>query len=473
MALSFYNTMTRSVEPFRPITEGEVKLYTCGPTVYNNAHIGNFRTYTFEDVLRRYLEYKGFRVTQVMNITDVEDKIIKKTRAENKSLQEVVEPYIQAFFEDIDTLNIERAEHYPRATEYVEGMVKMAQDLLDKGFAYRSEDGSIYYSISKFPNYGKLAHINVDELVAGARVKQDEYEKETASDFALWKAYDENDGTVSWETPLGKGRPGWHLECSTMSTALLGNHFDIHTGGEDNIFPHHENEIAQSEATTGQKFVNYWLHSRHLLVDETKMSKSKKNFFTARELFDSGTKWYALRYLYISSHYRSLLNFSLEGLAAQQEAVEGLYSLMRRLGERVREGGNTADSTPAISEACEKARLEFEAGMDDDLNTARALAALHTLKDLANKGLHEGTLSGGDAQNIADLFVKCDKVLGLKLEEQMRPPDLDAEIQKLVDERQEARKRKDFKRSDELRDQLKSQGIMLEDTAAGVRWKRV
>jgi len=465
MPLSFYNTMTRTVEPFRPIQEGIVKLYTCGPTVYNHAHIGNFRTYAFEDLLRRWLEYRGYQVTQVMNITDIEDKIIREHRRTRRPVSEVTAPFIKGFFEDIDTLRLERAHHYPRATEYVPQMVEIVLDLLDKGIAYRSDDGSIYYAIRRFPGYGRLAHFHLDDLHAGARVKQDEYNKETASDFALWKAWDEDDGDVFWETELGKGRPGWHLECSAMSMDLLGSHFDMHTGGEDNIFPHHENEIAQSEAHTGEPFVNYWLHSRHLLVEDTKMAKSKGNFFTVKEILEKGHPWYALRYLYISCHYRSQLNFTFDGLEMARRTVENIATFLRRVRDDRARGG---EATPTVREAVEKARADFEYAMDDDLNASGALAALHTLSGEYNK--HATT--GGDASLVADLFLAADRVLGLELDRALAEESLAADEQALLDQRQDARKNRDFKRADELRQALLQRGVVLEDTPQGVRWKR-
>lgn len=471
MPLSFFNTMSRQLEPFVPIEEGKVRLYTCGPTVYNYAHIGNFRTYAFEDLLRRYLKYRGYQVTQVMNITDIEDKIIKAHVATGTPVNDITAPFIQAFHEDLATLRIEPAEHYPRATDFVvPAMVDMVETLLAKGFAYKSEDGSIYFQIRKFPNYGHLAHFQVDDLVAGARVKQDEYDKESASDFALWKAWDAADGEVYWETSLGKGRPGWHLECSAMSMGLLGEHFDIHTGGEDNIFPHHENEIAQSEACTGTRFVNYWLHSRHLLVDDTKMSKSKGNFYTLRELLDDHKKpWYAIRYLYISSHYRSQINFTFEGLEMAGRTVERLRDFVRRVGECRRVPGA---SVAAVHDAMAMARTEFEAAMDDDLNSSKALAALHALISQTNKWIEEGALHAADAEALVALLGELDRVLGLELLEVLEATTLESDIQALVDERQAARASKDFARADALRTQLGSLGIILEDTPAGVRWKR-
>ena len=390
MAIRYFNTMSRSIEEFRPLKETapgepcEVGLYTCGPTVYDFAHIGNFRTYVFEDILRRHLEYRGYKVKHVMNITDVEDKTIRKARESGVKLSEITGPFIEAFFADLKSMNIEPAHVYPRATEHVGRMVAMIRDLLAKGFAYRSEDGSIYFNIAKFPTYGRLAHIKVDELQSGARVAQDEYEKDTAADFALWKAWDENDGDVYWDCypDLGKGRPGWHIECSAMSTQYLGESFDIHTGGVDNIFPHHQNEIAQTEPCTGHTFVKYWLHSEHLQVEGKKMSKSLGNFFKLRDLFDasknpSGKAWstMAVRYLLLSTHYRSRLDFTFSGLQTAQDTLGNLIAFARRLSEQEGE----AEVSEAVAGLVSESRARFGEALDDDLNMPEALAAVFTL----------------------------------------------------------------------------------------------
>ncbi|MEW6278902.1 MAG: cysteine--tRNA ligase [Candidatus Eremiobacterota bacterium] len=477
MALRFFNTLTRETEEFRPIEPGRVKLYTCGPTVYNFAHIGNFRTYVFEDVLRRALKYFGFLVTQVMNLTDVEDKIIRRSQEEKVPFREITERYIETFFEDLDRLNIERAEHYPKATESVDKMAEIIRKLVADGIAYRSEDGSIYYNIARFPAYGRLARIQVDELQAGARVKQDEYEKECACDFALWKAWDPGDGEVFWDgyPDLGKGRPGWHIECSAMSIMLLGNHFDIHTGGVDNIFPHHQNEIAQSEAFTGETFVNYWLHSEHLQVESSKMSKSKGNFFTLRDLLDpaenpAGRAWdpMAIRYLLLSAHYRSKLNFTFSALEAASSSLEGIGNFLRRL--RDQRGTKEAD-VAALAEEC---RGEFDAAVEDDLNTPQALAAVFRLVCEGNRAMDvHGDIGTGAAAKLTDRLLSFDRVLGLRLERFTQEESLPPEVRKLVEERQAARKARDFQRSDCLRDELLNvHGIVLEDTPQGVRWKR-
>jgi cysteinyl-tRNA synthetase len=469
MAIRFFNTMSRRLEEFRPLEDNRVRMYTCGPTVYDNAHIGNFRTYCFEDLLCRWLRFRGFKVTQVMNITDVEDKIIRKAREQGIPISSLTPQYIQAFFEDLESLNIEKAEHYPRATEHVPQMVRLIQILLDKGVAYRSDDGSVYFNIAKFPAYGKLAHIEVDELKAGARVKHDDYEKESASDFALWKAWDEEDADTFWETDLGKGRPGWHIECSAMSMKYLGNTFDIHTGGVDNIFPHHENEIAQSEAATGAPFVVYWLHSEHLLVSNQKMAKRLGNFFTLRDLIAKGYNPMAVRYLYLSSHYRSKLNFTLPALDAAQSTLRSLRDFLLRMSALP----EALPGNPAIPQLLQKARADFEGAMDDDLNTPAALAALFTFVSAVNIEAEGGKMGRKDGAGVRDLIFDLDRVLGLRLAESAEEKDLEGEIRALIDERQEARKTKNFARADEIRDLLKARGIILEDTPGGVRWKKM
>ncbi|MBQ7529377.1 cysteine--tRNA ligase [bacterium] len=471
MATRFFNTMSRTLEDFVPMESGKVKLYTCGPTVYDFAHIGNFRTYVFEDLLRRYLEYRGYEVTQVMNITDVEDKTIRKAREQKIALNQVTEPFIKAFFADLKSLNIKPATYYPRATQHIERMVEMIRDLLKKGAAYRSEDGSIYYDISKFADYGQLAHIKVEELQTGVRIDQDEYEKETAADFALWKAWDENDGEVYWDqyTDLGKGRPGWHIECSAMSTEYLGNHFDIHTGGVDNIFPHHQNEIAQSEMFTGERFVNYWLHSEHLQVEGKKMSKSAGNFYKLRDLLKD---WHplAIRYLLLSTHYRSRLDFTFAGLKAAQETRESLVNFVRRLLEQ--EGMQEVEEN--IVSLVDESRDKFVKALDNDLNMPEALAVLFSLRRDVNKAMDERDIGRESAQVVLKLLGEFEEVLALdiikdaKVEED---DDLTEEELAMIEERQQAKKERNFQKADCLRNQLLERGIILEDTPKGLRWK--
>jgi cysteinyl-tRNA synthetase len=458
MALQFFNTLTRRKEDFVPLDPGgkKVSLYTCGPTVYNHAHIGNFRTYVFEDLLRRYLEYKGFDVQHVMNITDVEDKIIRVVRKEKLPLTELTARYTKTFFEDRDALNIKPAHQYPLATEHLTEMFGLIEKLMAKGIAYRSDDGSVYYSIGKFPSYGQLAHIRVDELQAGARVKHDEYEKETVADFALWKAWDENDGDVKWDSPWGPGRPGWHIECSAMSMKYLGEQIDIHCGGVDNIFPHHQNEIAQSEPCTGKPFVKYWIHSAHLQVEGKKMSKSAGNFYTLRDLVAKGWTGREVRYTLICAHYREQLNFTFDGLQAARSALQRIDEFLLKLQEIAGSAEHSKSAGPVP---------EFEMALDDDLNISGALGVLFEFVRVGNKG----TFSPAGAADVLATWKKLDMVLGFGLPTKSEVP---SDVQQLVDERQATRKAKNFKRSDEIRDQLAKQGWVVEDTPRGSRAKR-
>lgn len=463
MSLRFYNTLTKKKEIFRPINAGKVCLYTCGPTVYDFAHIGNFRTYIFEDILRRYLKYRGFSVKQVMNLTDVDDKTINGAMKEGVPLSKYTERYKKAFFDDIKALNIEPAEVYPEATAHIKEVVSIIKKLLKKKVAYKSEDNCIYYDISKFKNYGKLAGIKVTGLKAGARVSQDEYDKENANDFALWKAWDEKDGDIFWETELGKGRPGWHIECSAMSMKYLGEHFDMHTGGVDNIFPHHENEIAQSEAATGKRFVNYWLHSRHLIVDGKKMSKSLGNFYTLRNLLEMGYNGRQIRYLLMSAHYRKELNFTFEGLEASKNTLQRIDDFMLRLDELANKS-NERDNAKADA-LIKKTKGDFERYMDNDLEIAKALAALF---NFINR-VYKLKISKNDAEKIKKLMLEFDKILGVvkKTEEKIQK-----EIKEQIEKREKARKEKNYQLADKIRDGLKEKGILLEDTPNGVRWKK-
>ncbi len=464
--IKFFNTLTRELEEFKPMEPPQVKLYTCGPTIHDFAHIGNFRTYVFEDLLRRYLKFRGYEVFQVMNLTDVEDKIIKKSIEAGIPMREYTDKYAQAFFEDLATLNIEPAEVYPRATESVDKMVEIIRKLLKDGIAYKAADGSIYYDIAKFPEYGKLACIQVDELVAGARVAQDEYDKERACDFALWKAWDANDGDVFWDQyeDLGKGRPGWHIECSAMSIMHLGERFDMHTGGVDNIFPHHQNEIAQSEAFTGVRFVNYWLHSEHLQVENEKMSKSLKNFYTVRDLMAKGHDPTVVRYQLLSAHYRSRLNFKFDGLTAAEASLERITGFLRRCSE------TPGASSNSVSLRAEAIRHKFIEAMDEDLNISGALAAIFEGITEINKLVDEGAKAGDE---VLEVFEDLDRVLGFKLKERYAEEGLPADLQELLDRRIQARKDKDWKLSDQLRNELLEKGVAIEDTPQGVRWKRV
>jgi cysteinyl-tRNA synthetase len=462
--IELFNTLTRQKEYFLPITPGKVDMYTCGPTVYDYAHIGNFRAFVFEDLLKRWLEHRGFQVTHVMNLTDVDDKTIKGSQKQQKPLREYTDSYAKAFFEDIKALNIRPATVYPRATDHIPEMVTLIKALLQKGIAYRGEDGSIYFAISKFPDYGKLSHIKVAELKAGARVSQDEYAKEEAQDFALWKAYAPEDGDVYWETELGKGRPGWHIECSAMSMKYLGETFDIHCGGVDNMFPHHENEIAQSEAATGKPFVHYWMHNEHLLVEGKKMAKRLGNFYTLRDLLARGLDPLAIRYLLLSTHYRQQFNFTFEALDAAKKAIERLANLHRRLQD-----ANGKGNSEELGRLVKTVQTCFGGAMDDDLNVSVALASLFDFVRDINNLLDENALSKDEAAKVSSLIADFDQVLGVipKPKEEVLP----AEAQDLIKKREEARKAKDWKTADAARARLKAMGIVIEDTAKGVRWK--
>ncbi len=468
MPIRFYNTLTKKKEAFKPQKEGHAGIYDCGPTVYSYAHIGNFRSYVFADLLRRYLEWKGFKVKQVMNLTDVDDKTIKNSKKEGLSLREFTEKYSKEFFEDLKSLNIKPATIYPKATDHINEMVAIVKSLESKGYAYKGGDG-IYYKISRFKDYGKLSGTSLEGLKTGARVRQDEYDKEKASDFALWKFWDKEDGEVFWETEIGKGRPGWHIECSAMSMKYLGSTFDIHTGGVDLIFPHHENEIAQSEAATGKRFVNYWMHNEHLLVDGQKMAKSLGNFFTLRDLLKKGYSPKGIRYLLLSAHYRTKLNFTQEAMKAAEETVKGLENFVAEM--RAVNGGK---SNPKIGKMVQDTRKGFESAMDDDLNTPLALKSMFELTKEINKLIPE--ISGEDANHVLELLFDLDKVLGLQLSEAGKVwhslEDAEPEVRELILKREEHRRRKDWKDADHIRDSLKKKGIVVEDTEKGPRWKR-
>ncbi len=464
--LRFQNTLTGRLEEFRPIEEGLVRLYACGPTVWNLAHVGNFRTNVFVDVLRRYLKYKGYRVEHVMNLTDVDDRIITQAIDRGVSIDDYTAPYIEAFWQDFDAIGCERPEKAPRATQHITEMVSIIDELIKTEHAYKS-DGSIYYRISSFPEYGKLSKINFAGNIAGAseRVDTDKYEKEDARDFALWKAPDQ-EKEPTWPAPFGAGRPGWHIECSAMSMKYLGETFDIHCGGVDLIFPHHENEIAQSEGATGKPFVRYWLHGEHLKIDGETMSKSKGNYYTLRDLIEMGHTPAAIRYALLSVPYRKQLNFTIDGLRGIEKTVAGLQDFQSRLAEARTEPG----SNPELRASAARALEEFESGLDDDLNTSVALAAVHNLTREVNTALNCEGLRADDQRDLLSLLRRFDSVLNVFGEP--RREMLDSEIQSLIDERQEARRRRDFARADEIRVQLTERGITLEDTREGVRWKR-
>jgi cysteinyl-tRNA synthetase len=462
--IHFFNTLTRRVEVFHPLEPGHVRMYTCGPTVYNFVHIGNLRTFLFEDVLRRTLAAFGYRVTQVMNLTDIDDKTIKGAAAEGVSLREFTDRYVAAFFADIDALGIQRAEHYPRATDFIPQQVELVQRLTARGHTY-VQDGSTYFRIATFPGYGKLSGLDLDEVKAGARVDADEYEKEDVRDFVLWKAA--KPGEPAWETALGSGRPGWHLECSAMGMALLGESFDIHTGAVDNIFPHHENEIAQSEGATGKAFVHTWLHAEHLVVEGQKMAKSAGNFFTLRDLLEKGYHPLAIRYLLVSVPYRQKLNFTFDGLHAAAAGVERIGNTLRRLAHTPPAVGE--GSLPA--ETVDEFLAEFDAGLADDLNTARALAAVHTLLTKVNQTLDAGGIGDGGRRRVEAAFAHLDAVLGI-VPKAAAADTADADVDALIAERNAARKTREFARADAIRQELTARGIVLEDTPHGTVWHR-
>ncbi|MDR2708201.1 MAG: cysteine--tRNA ligase [Nitrososphaerota archaeon] len=468
-----FNTLTRQKEVFMPISQGGVKLYTCGPTVYDYAHIGNFRAFLFEDLLKRWLRFCGFEVFHVMNLTDVDDKTIRGSQASGVPLRQFTDFFVKAFFEDVAMLNIESADVYPRATDHVPEMVSIIKVLLEKGVAYRGEDGSIYYAVSKFPQYGKLSHLKVGELKVGARVSQDEYAKEEAQDFALWKAYSSEDGDTFWETELGKGRPGWHVECSAMSMKYLGETFDVHCGGIDNMFPHHENEIAQSEAATGKVFVHYWMHNEHLQVEGKKMSKRFGNFYTLRDLLEKGYDPMTIRYLLLSTHYRQQFNFTFEGLAAAKSAIERFKNVMRRLQGDV-SGGR--DSEGKVAMQIQQVQQRFADAMNDDLNVSVALAAFFDFVREINNLFDAGLVSKDEADSVCNVLMQFNSVLGIIKNNNSGNVDgaveesLSADVDALVQRRELARRAKDWKEADVIRDQLKALGIIVEDTAQGVRW---
>jgi cysteinyl-tRNA synthetase len=475
--IQLHNTLSGKVEPFAPLKPGQVGMYTCGPTVYDYAHIGNYRTFVFQDILRRYLKWRGFQLNHVMNLTDVDDRIIANAAAAGVGIREYTEKFVQAFFADCKTLSIESPEHWIRATDHIDDMVRLIESLQKNSYTYPSE-GSIYYRIMKFPEYGKLSKVDLSGIQAGARVDNDRYEKESARDFALWKA--PKPGEHFWETAIGAGRPGWHIECSAMAMKYLGDTLDIHTGGIDLAFPHHENEIAQSEAATGKQFVRYWLHAEHLLVEGEKMSKSLGNFFTLRDLFAKGYKPSALRFALASVPYRRQLNFTFDGLQQATSSVERLRNFAARLKNEKFPAGNQ----PGMAERIAKAGDDFDAGLSDDLNTAQALAAVFDFVREANTAMDKGEFRQGDVAAALEFLASFDRVFAVLEDndaEKLKAIGIggddgglrDAEIEKLVAERQAARARRDFAASDRVRKELSDCGIILEDTKDGkVRWKR-
>ncbi|MFC1484096.1 cysteine--tRNA ligase [Candidatus Neomarinimicrobiota bacterium] len=459
MSLRLTNTLSRCKETVKPIRPGEIGIYTCGPTVYDTAHIGNMRTFMFEDLLKRYLLFKGVKVKHVMNITDVDDRTIQRAIGEEKRLSELTEQYTKLFLADISTLNILPADNLPAATEFIPHMVEGIAVLLEKGHAYQTDDGSIFFDISSYKEYGRLARLDPEQTKVGERVADDNYEKEEVRDFALWKARKPEDDEYAWPSPWGDGRPGWHIECSTMSMHYLGEHFDIHCGGVDNIFPHHENEIAQSRCMTGKPFVNIWLHSEHLIVDGQKMSKSLGNYYTLGDVLGEGYSPEAVRYTLLSTHYRQKLNFTFKKVEESQKAINRLRELIRRL-EAVPESQKGIGVESPIS--------EIESALDDDLNISGALGAMFSwAKDLF-VALDSGKISYNTALVSLETLRRVDEIFGVIFFSRDR--DDEAAIEALVKEREAARKARDWKRADSIRDELRARGIVLEDTANGTEW---
>ncbi len=465
--LKLFNTLTREKETFVPLVPGEVRIYSCGPTVYNNLHIGNFRTFLWSDLLRRYLEFRGLRVRQIMNITDVEDKIIRNATAAGKDIGTYTAPFIERFHKELAELRVRPADAYPRATEYIPQMVSLVEKLTARGHTY-DVDGSTYFRVKTMPDYGKLSGVEVDSSSDFSRVESDEYEKESARDFVLWKA--KKEGEPSWQTAIGEGRPGWHLECSAMSMHLLGETFDIHTGAVDLIFPHHENEIAQSESATGKPFVRYWVHGEHLNIDQQKMSKSLGNIYTLDEIKAMGYDPVVLRYALLSVPHRTKLNFTTQSLEDAKNALQRIELFFLRLDDVAasapRDAAHADDQGDAL---IGRFLTSFQEAMDDDLNTAGALAALFTLIRDANIAIDEGRISSSDAEGIRAVLRKIDPVLDIY---PRRDKSLDSDIEKMIEARNAARKAKNFKESDRIRDELLARGIILEDTPGGVRWRR-
>ena len=476
MALQVFNTASRSLEAFVPLREGHVGVYACGPTIYNHAHIGNFRTFLFFDVVHRYLEWRGYDVRFVMNLTDVDDKVIEAAAAAGSSIGDHTEPFGKIFLDDCLTLGVRPIDEYPRATAYIEEMVDFVKTLVERGHAYAADDGAVYFSIASFESYGRLKGIDTSSLRAGARVEQDEYEKDDARDFALWKPATETDEKVgaAWDSPWGRGRPGWHLECSVMSMAELGETLDMHLGGEDLVFPHHENEIAQSEGATGKPFVRYWMHAKHLFVEGRKMSKSLGNFIRVRELLEEGHDPAAIRHSLISSHYRGDLNFTRSGMDASKSAVQRLLNFEARLESLA--AGDGAPSTK-LPELADTLLASFRKAMDNDFNTADGLAALFVFVTGVNAALDaSATVPAADRDRALEALRSVDEVLGLlEVAHASRTVDEDlaAWVEEQIEARAAARANRDFAAADAIRDALAARNVVLEDGAEGTRWKVV
>lgn len=469
VTLTLFNTESRRKEAVVPLHDNHVRIYTCGPTVYHYAHIGNFRTYVFEDLLRRTIKFFGMQVTQVMNLTDVDDKTILGAIKNNVTLDAFTQPFKDAFFADLKTLNIEPAEHYPAATDYIKEMIDVIEKLLEKGYAYKGTDGSVYYAIRKFERYGCLSHFHLDELQAGAseRVASDEYDKDHVADFVLWKAYDATrDGKIYWESPFGPGRPGWHLECSAMAMKILGETIDIHVGGVDNMFPHHENEIAQSEACSGHQFVKHWMHSEHLVVDNKKMSKSLGNFYTLRDLLNKGFTGLQVRYMLLQTHYKTQLNFTFGGLDSVKGSLQRLQDFIQRLQE-INNPGNFG----LLEKEIERAYVGFSTALADDLNISLALASIFEFVREVNVLCDANKVGKAEAGRALGLMKQFNLILGVlsfeKADESI-PPELEEALAKRI----EARQQKNWALADTLRDFITTRGYVIEDTPQGARLKK-
>ena len=461
--MKVFNSLTRTNEELKPIADNTVRFYTCGPTVYNFAHIGNFRAYTFEDILRRVIQFNGYKVKQVMNLTDVDDKTIRGANAENKVLTDYTKTYKDAFFADLKKLNIQPAEIYPAATDHIPEMIALVQKLMDKGVAYQSDDKSVYFKVREFPGYGKLAHIDFDNQRTGLRCADDEYDKENVGDFALWKAWEPSDGPVGWDSPWGRGRPGWHIECSAMSMKYLGETFDLHTGGIDNLFPHHENELAQAEAATGKEFVKTWMHCAHLRVNGEKMSKSLGNFFTLRDLLEKGYTGREIRYVLINAHYRSGLNFAFSALDDARKSLARIDACVARV-EQCASTGASGGSSEALRSDFASTLDHFTEAVNDDLNIPKAFAALFELVRMANGA----ELPTEAAKEVLRIFHRMDEVLGvIFFENEKKQVALPPEIQTLLDQRAAARAAKNWAESDRLRDEIAAKGWIVKDSKSG------
>ena len=462
--MNVFNSLTRRNEELKPIADNTIRLYTCGPTVYNFAHIGNFRAYTFEDILRRVIQFNGMKVKQVMNLTDVDDKTIKGANAAGVKLTDYTKTFKDAFFADLKKLNIQPAEVYPAATDHIPEMIALVSKLMEKGVAYQSEDKSVYFKVREFPGYGKLAHIDFDSQRTGLRCAADEYDKENVGDFALWKAWEESDGPVAWDSPWGKGRPGWHIECSAMSMKYLGETFDLHTGGIDNLFPHHENEIAQAEAATGKEFVKTWMHCAHLRVNGEKMSKSLGNFFTLRDLIEKGWSGREIRYVLINAHYRSGLNFAFDALEDARKALARIDACVDQVAKL---RGCGVDSGGEPPEWARKCLDDFTVAVNEDLNIPKAFASLFELVRQTNAAVTSQPRNLATSQ-LLNVFKRMDEVLGvIFFGNEKKVVEIPAEIQTLLDQRAEARKAKNWAESDRLRDEIAAKGWLVKDSKDG------